>query len=71
MTRLNGTHQLSADKMAKTNWGTYYEVSLDNGQTGWVSENDISLENPKIKQVQTLLNKKYNDKKIFNLCQRT
>ena len=63
MTNLSGTHQLSADKMAKTNWGTYYEVSLDNGQTGWVSENDISLENPKIKQVQALLNQKYNDKK--------
>lgn len=63
MTNLSGTHQLSADKMAKTNWGTYYEVSLDNGQKGWVSENDISLENPKIKQVQALLNQKYNDKK--------
>ena len=63
MTRLNGTHQILADKIAKTNWGTYYEISLESGQKGWVSEADISLENPKIQQVQTLLNKKYNDKK--------
>ena len=36
---------------------------MESGQKGWVSEDDISLENPKIQQVQTLLNKKYNDKK--------
>ncbi|GBG96875.1 serine hydrolase [Lactococcus termiticola] len=50
----------SADKLAKTLWGSYYEISFDGGQTGWVSADDLSLKNPKMLALQDLLNKKYN-----------
>ncbi|RZI49436.1 serine hydrolase [Lactococcus kimchii] len=60
---LKGNQELLSDKIAQTYWGKYYEISLSNGQKGWISEKDISLENPKLQQVQALLNEKYNNKK--------
>jgi len=56
----NTTYQ--ADKVAKTHWGTYYEVTFNGGQTGWISAENISSENPKMIALQQLLNKKYNNK---------
>ncbi|MQW22674.1 serine hydrolase [Lactococcus sp. dk322] len=50
-------------QVAQTLWGTYYEVSLPNGQKGWISQANVSETNPKMQQVQTLLNQKYNDSK--------
>lgn len=63
MSVLTGTHQFLSDKVAQTHWGTYYEISLSDGRKGWVSENDISLENPKLQTVQRLLQTKYSGKK--------
>lgn len=63
LTVLTGNQILSADKIAQTHWGTYYEIALSNAQKGWVSSKDVSLENPKLQQVQNLLNQKYKDKK--------
>ena len=60
---LTGSHKFVADKVAQTYWGTYYEISLADGRKGWVSLKDISLENPKLLQVQKLLDQKYNNKK--------
>ncbi len=51
---------LRIDKIAQTNWGDYYEVLLSDGQKGWVEVSETTLENPKLIQVQTLLNQKYN-----------
>lgn len=63
LTAISGNHQFVADKIAQTYWGSYYEIALSNGQKGWVSSDDISLVNPKLQKVQTLLQKKYKDKK--------
>lgn len=60
LTTLTGQQTLRIDKSAQTVWGTYYEVALSNGLKGWVAATDISLENPKLQQVQKLLLQKYN-----------
>lgn len=58
--QLSGVQALAADKKAMTHWGTYYEVSFNGGQTGWVSAADLTMENPKMLALQQLLNQKYN-----------
>lgn len=60
LTTLSGNQIISSDKMTKTHWGTFYEILLKNGEKGWVSSSDISLQNPKMVQLQQLLNQKYN-----------
>ena len=62
-TTLSQGQQLTTNQIAKTHWGTYYEVNFNGGQTGWISSDKLRLENPKMLQVQELLNKKYNDSK--------
>ncbi len=61
LSTITGNKTLVASQGATTYWGTYYKISFNGGQTGWVSSKDISLENPKLQQVQVLLNKKYNN----------
>ncbi|GAX47925.1 hypothetical protein RsY01_1538 [Lactococcus reticulitermitis] len=46
-------------KSATTHWGTYYQVTFDGGKTGWIDSQSATLRNPKLDQVQTLLNQKY------------
>ncbi len=62
-TTLSQGQQLTTNQIAKTHWGTYYEVNFNGGQTGWISSDKLRLENPKMLQVQELLNKKYKDSK--------
>lgn len=62
-TQLPAGQQLTTNQVAKTNWGTYYEVNFNGGHKGWVDSNSLSLESPKMLQVQELLNRKYNDPK--------
>ncbi|GFH40505.1 serine hydrolase [Lactococcus insecticola] len=58
--KLTSGQKLVADKIAKTNWGTYYQVSFDGGKTGWISKDSLTEKNPKLDKVQALLNQKYN-----------
>lgn len=62
LTQLKGNQVLQSEQVAKTQWGRYYEVTFNKGQKGWVSSEDISLENPKLSELQKLLNQKYNNK---------
>ena len=63
VTELTGKHQFIADRTAQTYWGKYYEISLADGQKGWLAQEDTSLENPKLQDIQNLLNQKYNNPK--------
>ena len=49
-----------ASKIATTNWGTYYGISLDNDIEGWISADQVTNKNPKLDAVQAMLNQKYN-----------
>lgn len=60
-TSISGNQTLETLEIATTHWGTYYEVSFDGGLTGWVSSKDVTLEDPKLAQVQQLLTQKYNN----------
>ncbi|GFH42636.1 serine hydrolase [Lactococcus hodotermopsidis] len=59
--RLTNGQKYQADKVAKTNWGTYYEVTFEGGKTGWIVSTSATLKNPKLDKVQTLLTQKYNN----------
>lgn len=52
--------RFKASKIAITNWGTYYGVSLDDGKEGWISADQVTTKNPKLDAVQIMLNQKYN-----------
>jgi len=54
---------LQANKMARTNWGTYYQISFNGGQTGWVDSQSVTTNNPQMVVLQKLLNQKYSDSK--------
>ena len=60
-TTLPANQSLQTLKKATTHWGTYYEVSFDDGPTGWVSSTSVSLENPKLISLQKLLDQRYNN----------
>lgn len=64
---VSGGQTLETRKIAKTQWGTYYEVSFDGGRTGWLPADSVSLENPKFTELQTVLTKKYGSNKDVSI----
>lgn len=57
--KLTSGSRVQTSKKAITNWGTYYEVTFDGGKTGWIDSDSGTLKNPKMDQVQAMLNQKY------------
>ena len=62
-TKLSGGQKLLTNQVAKTNWGTYYEVNFNGGQTGWISKDNLKFEDPKMLKAQEMLKQKYDDSK--------
>ena len=62
-TKISGGQKLLTNQVAKTNWGTYYEVNFNGGQTGWISKENLNFEDPKMLHAQEILQQKYNDSK--------
>ena len=62
-TKLSGGQKLLTNQVATTHWGTYYEVSFNGGQTGWISKENLKFEDPKMVQAQEMLKQKYDDSK--------
>lgn len=57
--KLTKGSKVDATKKATTHWGSYYQITFDGGKTGWIDSQSATLKNPKLDQVQTLLNQKY------------
>ena len=57
--RLTKGYKVYTTKKATTNWGTYYQITFEGGKTGWIDSQSATLKNPKLDQLQTLLNQKY------------
>lgn len=57
--KLTKDSKVTATKIAKTHWGTYYEINFDGGKNGWIDSNSGTFKNPKLDKVQALLDQKY------------
>ena len=57
--KLTKGNKVDTTKKATTHWGTYYQITFDGGKTGWIDSRSATLKNPKLDQVQALLDEKY------------
>ncbi len=62
LTSISANQVLQIDKKAKTHFGNYDEVILPSGEKGWIDASQTSFENPKMVQLQKLLQQKYQQK---------